>query len=873
GDQTIGLYTVFAFGAGSQLLQDAAKNGGFIDTNGNDRPDLESEYDADEDDFPDTYFESDDGYELEHKLMLAITDMLKRTASGSAVSVLSTSGEGEGNLVQAFFRPVVTPSGGGKDVKWTGYLQSLWVDSYGYLREDTDADLTLDVTKDKVVKYFFDTADGTAKIKQYPVSSVTPYPDAVGDHFDIIALDEIKPLWEAGKNLSQRSADDRRIFTYLDKDKDSLLDEPSADDDPFDDQGEVVQFTVSGVSAIKPYLGVANYTSWKYLGNTHDARANNLIQYIRGKESGFTGTSTLKVRTRTLDGDVWKLGDIVNSTPVAIAKPPDNYHLIYADLSYFDYWWANRSRETVVYVGANDGMLHAFTSWQFSRPGVYSTFVRPAAASPLEKIGDELWAYIPQTLLPHLKWVASDSYTHVYYVDLQPKIFDAQIFTPDAKHLGGWGTILVCGLNMGGKNIWSEDSFDNGSGTWVSEKRNFYPSYFAMDITDPRNPRLLWERTYTDLKMTTCIPAVMKVKEKWYLVFGSGPDTYKGTSTVEGHIYIADLKTGNTIPNSASFASGVTNAWLFASGVSNAFMSSACTLDMDLNYNVDAAYLGETYYQSGTWKGRLHKIAVPWDSWDTGVTSTYHDDPLDWKQTILFNAAKPITAAPTISLDTFDNAWIYFGTGRYIHEDDKLNSDTQYLFGVKDPFFNKKYTGTYYHNYASSLTLDITNLFNADPYNVYLGGTTIYQGASYFGTWDDLLAAARAKEGWYRTLTTTKERVVRKPTILGGLVLSPSFVPGSDICGFGGDSYLYGLYYETGTAYYESVFKNGVFNNVVLDKISLGIGAASALGIHVGREIGARAYIQQSTGTIVEEEVKPAFDIKSNLRSWREKWN
>ncbi len=75
-----------------------------------------------------------------------------------------------------------------------------------------------------------------------------------------------------------------------------------------------------------------------------------------------------------------------------------------------------------------------------------------------EALGDELWAYIPQALLPHLKFLADPDYTHSYYVDLKPKIFDAQII-PDGTHyndsdgLDDWGTILLIGLNMGGMDI------------------------------------------------------------------------------------------------------------------------------------------------------------------------------------------------------------------------------------------------------------------------------------------------------------------------------------------------------------------------------------------------------------------------------------
>jgi type IV pilus assembly protein PilY1 len=866
GDQTITFYPVFAFGQGSQLLKDAARNGGFIDKNGNNRPDLDEEWDANGDGIPDTYYEAESGYELEAKLLEAIADILERAAAGTAVSVLATSGEGEGNLVQAYFRPVV--SSGLTEVKWVGYLQSLWVDSYGNLREDSNHDLALDVEDDKVITYFLDPATGDTKLKRFAVSANTPYPDVESDSYEVLELNDMTPLWEAGSLLAQMSADDRKIFTYIDKDQDGVVDEST--NNPFDDSGEVVRFHSSSDSDIKPYLDVKDNSTWSYLGATHDGRVTNLIQYIRGNDiSGL--------RTRTIDGNVWKLGDIVHSTPVSISKPSDNFHIIYSDESYETYYNEFKDRETVVYVGANDGMLHAFTSWEYNAAD--KAYTQPTGTT--ENIGDELWAYIPQSLLSHLKWLPSPDYTHVYYVDLKPKIFDAKILPDDTHYTDtdtedNWGTILLIGLNMGGKHIQAEGDFDYDGGT-SDTVGDFYPSYACIDVTDPRNPRLLWERTYTDLEMTTSTPAIVKVKDKWFAVFGSGPSDYDGTSNKKGHVFVVDLKTGDP------YGSGGSD-WLFETNESNAFMNSPISLDKGLNYNVDAIYFGESYY-GGSWKGKLYKINVPWvdasGDYDGSDDSNYSDDPLDatnpWQLSTLFDTTRPLTSPVSLSVDTFDNVWVYVGSGRYFNTEDKGNDDTQYMFGIKDPFFNSEHTPDglhedhYYHNHSTSLELQISDLLDADPYIITEGGE-VFKGSTSIGYWEDLLDLAQQKDGWIRTLTISKERILSKPSILGGIVFTTSYVPNEDICGFGGDSYLYGQYYETGTAYYEPVFGTGTATmEEVVSKIELGSGKASSLGIQVGMEEGAKGFIQQSTGTIVSETITPAFNIKSGLRSWKEK--
>ncbi|MBW2145182.1 MAG: hypothetical protein JRG75_12405, partial [Deltaproteobacteria bacterium] len=670
---------------------------------------------------------------------------------------------------------------------------------------------------------------------------------------------------------------------------------------------------------IKPFLGVQDNSTWDYLGATHDDRVSNLIQWVRGNN-----ISGLRNRRADWDGDgdqeVWKLGDIVHSTPVTLSKPPDKFGLLYSDESYQDYYDQYKDRETIVYLGANDGMLHAFTSYKYE-----STTRSFNWAAGSENIGDELWAFIPQSLLPHLKWGPDTNYTHVYYVDMKPKVFDAKIL-PDETHYtdsdsdfdgidndgdglvdeigeaDNWGTILLTGFNLGGGEISAEEDFDYNAGT-ADTTRSFFPTYVCMDITDPRNPRLLWERTYQNLQRTSSTPTVVKVKDKWLAVFGSGPSDCDGSSSQNGYVFVVDLKTGDAYPN-ASFAAGTTDGWLFETSESDAFMNSPVSLDKNMNYSVDAVYIGETYDDAG-WKGKLYKIAVPWVKedpvgsgtyvYDGEDTANYVDDPTDatnpWQLSILFDSTTPITAPAALSVDTLDNGWIFFGTGRYLGTPDKTDTDTQYLFGIKDPFFNSSHAC--YQSYSAACLptatdlLEISDLLNADGFliadanSVYDGISLIadHDGDGTTGEYEDLLSLARSMDGWMRTLTTSKERVITKPAILGGTLFTASFVPNDDICGFGGTSALYALFYETGTAYHRAAFSNGTITvdidgqdvEVFKDKIELGEGKSSSVGIHAGKQDGATGFLQQSTGTILREELDPALKFRSGLTSWLEK--
>ncbi|MCK5188129.1 MAG: hypothetical protein KAR43_13455, partial [Deltaproteobacteria bacterium] len=212
-DQVITLYSVFAFGSGSQLLMDAAKNGGFTDRNGNNIPDLDIEWDENGDGIPDTYFEAPSGNELAAELIAAITAILQRAASGTAVSILSTSSEGEGSLFQAFFKPTVFDNM--REVKWVGYLNSLWVDPFGNLREDTVHDDALVYDEDKIIRFTVDGSTGDTAAARYHdadgdgrADSETPY--------ETVLLSELNPQWEAGEKLALRDASTRTIKTWAD---------------------------------------------------------------------------------------------------------------------------------------------------------------------------------------------------------------------------------------------------------------------------------------------------------------------------------------------------------------------------------------------------------------------------------------------------------------------------------------------------------------------------------------------------------------------------------------------------------------------------------------------------------------------------------
>ena len=109
-------------------------------------------------------------------------------------------------------------------------------------------------------------------------------------------------------------------------------------------------------------------------------------------------------------------------------------------------------------------------------------------------------------------------------------------------------------------------------------------------------------------------------------------------------------------------------------------------------------------------------------------------------------------------------------------------------------------------------------------------------------------------------------------TLLGGLLSYSTYIPNEDICSPEGSGYLYGIYYQTGTSWFEDVFGRSpaLYNEPINEGILLGAGQSTTPNIHVGEQEGGKAFIQTSVGQIVEIP-QPNLPIK-NYKSGRVKW-
>jgi type IV pilus assembly protein PilY1 len=135
-------------------------------------------------------------------------------------------------------------------------------------------------------------------------------------------------------------------------------------------------------------------------------------------------------------------------------------------------------------------------------------------------------------------------------------------------------------------------------------------------------------------------------------------------------------------------------------------------------------------------------------------------------------------------------------------------------------------------------------------------------------------ADSTGTDGWYLNFYDERERNLGQAALLGGIVTFTTYQPFDDDCLSEGLGYIYAVYYQTGTAWYESVYGDDgtdEFGNVITRK-AIGRGLVGSPNLHVGTGEGTKAFVQTSTGAIVEipEPNLPYKNIKTGKVSWEE---
>ena len=448
--------------------------------------------------------------------------------------------------------------------------------------------------------------------------------------------------------------------------------------------------------------------------STGTAGATNLVDYLSGGRTnevpaaGPSGTKIYRSRTSVL-------GDIIDSGPTWVGPPSLTYPATWGDLlyptatppenvssaqTYPAFQTADATRLNVVYDGANDGFLHAFSAGSMTAGGAYNS---------AGNNGQELLAYMPQAILqtihngttPALDY-SSPNYSHNYFVDATPG-------TGDLFYSGAWHTWLVSGLGSGGNAIFAIDITDPttlgvGSiiGEWGSTGTSINP-VTGSNAGTGTNPLVCVSDSSTsqcssNLGQTYGTPQIRRLHNgEWGIIFGNGFNS----STGHAGIYVMTFTSGGALDKVYYLDTGVTPT----SASTPDGIAYVTPTDFDGDHITDYVYAGD--YYGNVWRFDLtSSTATSWAVTNYGsgttpkplfttpsvtTTCTVTTTPCPAASTLALN--QPITTALVI-LSIAPNAagtpriMVDFGTGAVIPQTTingiQYAQGQQALYGIWD---------------------------------------------------------------------------------------------------------------------------------------------------------------------------------------------
>jgi len=481
-------------------------------------------------------------------------------------------------------------------------------------------------------------------------------------------------------------------------------------------------------------------TQKNMLGNTAEEQ-ENVVEFVRGKEiSGF------RIRPK-IDDKVDKLGDLVHSAPTLVGN--------------------------TIYVGGNDGMLHAFNA----------------------DTGNERFAFVPYSVFTNLKDLTSPSYSHKFYVDLTPTVKEK---VDDGN--GSERTILVGGLGAGGKGYYALD---------ITNADTLSDNSSETDVVS--NIPVLWEypgtATDNDLGSATLskVSLIKAHNGSYVAIFGNGYNSVNGHAV----LYALDLLTGQVL---AKIDTGAGN---------DNGLSTPAVVDVDGDFVADYVYAGDL--KGNMWKFDITDASP--SNWHVAFSEAGVKKPL-------FQAiGQPITVKPDIMRHCEAHGYmVVFATGKFMGQSDETDTSQQTVYGIWDYGDSdqpQEYVGSFdvsSHTFTPSPELNGNNVTMLQQSITTITGPNgveyrlVSDNETYWNTKPDDVVGhlpdpygtpVKSHVGWYMDLGGNGfegERAVRDVIIRNGNAIVITVIPNESPCSGGGRSVIYEVDACDGSRPHDPVF-------------------------------------------------------------------
>lgn len=524
------------------------------------------------------------------------------------------------------------------------------------------------------------------------------------------------------------------------------------------------------------------------------------------------------------------LGDVVNSSPVYVGAPasgwPDRDPFGASSTGrYSTFKQDNASRTPMVYVGANDGMLHGFNA----------------------ETGQELVAYIPSfsysaAANSGLNYLSDPNYEHRFYVDLSPAVSDVYVGNANGSS-ADWKTVLIGGMRSGGRGLFALNVTD--------------PSAFDGTAAEADN-LVMWEFSHPDLGFITEPPLISLVEwgnndYRWSAIVPNGYNSDNGKTG----LFVLDIQAGQD-----GWQSGDYEFVELQSSGSGLSPVRAVDYKDDSGAKVRDGVVDRVY--AGDLDGNMWVVdlssgsANSWESaYRSGNGNNASNEPFFVAEDSAGNP-QPITTAPVMGRNIYNtagsepNLFVFFGTGRYLTNSDPNSTAEQSFYGVWDR--------------GSSVTRSQLESRSITEGTASGRETRTIDGDAI--DWTD--TDSNARRGWYVDFDTEQgERVIESPLVRGQFVLFNTVTPSQSLCQSGGTSWTQALRFD-GTTPQQPVFD--VNNDGKVDSNDATIagvryGDAMILNSNI---LGDNLYRQASDGEVDQTKIDLGGGKTLGRSGWRE---